>query len=380
VQDWLRDEKKGTWILILDNIDDASFLLEAHGTSLGVQPNDSCGPNGLGGENARPLVSYLPQCQNGSILITTRSRGTALKLVEKRDIIPVEPMEGAHAMALFTSKLQNPEKLGIEFCEEDTAELVAVLEFMPLAIVQAAAYISERAPRCSVQQYLEQFRKSDRKRMSLLDHEGGQLRRDREAKNSIIITWQLSFDYIRQTRLSAADLLSLMCFFDHQGIPETLLKSRTKQGDDNRAQEEHDDEWETDEDQSSQSSQNEDFEKDVVALRSFSFISINADSTTFKMHSLVQLATRKWIEAHGQLEKWKQKFIRNLYEKFPTGEHENWTLCQALFPHVKSAAAQQPQAQDSLRCWASILYKAAWYAWKIGNGAESEKENAWFGT
>ena len=27
VHDWLRDEKNGKWLLILDNIDDASFLL-----------------------------------------------------------------------------------------------------------------------------------------------------------------------------------------------------------------------------------------------------------------------------------------------------------------------------------------------------------------
>jgi hypothetical protein len=51
-------------------------------------------------------------------------------------------------------------------------------EFMPLAIVQAAAYISQRAPRSSVQQYLEEFRKSDRKKRSLLNHEAGHLRRE----------------------------------------------------------------------------------------------------------------------------------------------------------------------------------------------------------
>jgi hypothetical protein len=31
--DWLRDERKGKWVLILDNIDDAGFLLEAQGAS-----------------------------------------------------------------------------------------------------------------------------------------------------------------------------------------------------------------------------------------------------------------------------------------------------------------------------------------------------------
>jgi hypothetical protein len=160
-------------------------------------------------------MSIVPQSQNGSILITSRSREAALKLIEPSDIITVEPMDEAHALALFKKKL------GKQGESQDVAELAAALEFMPLAIAQAAAYISQRAPRYSVQQYLEEFRKSDRKKTSLLNHEGGQLRRDREAKNSIIITWQISFDYILQTRPSAADLLSLMSFFDRQGIPGT---------------------------------------------------------------------------------------------------------------------------------------------------------------
>ena len=145
--------------------------------------------------------------------MTTRSREVALKLVEQSDIIAVEPMDEAHALELFEKKM------GKQDDSKDVVDLATALEFMPLAIVQAAAYISQRAPRCSVQQYLEEFRKSDRKKTSLLNHEGGQLRRDWEAKNSIIITWQISFDHIRQARPSAADLLSLMSFSTGKGYP-----------------------------------------------------------------------------------------------------------------------------------------------------------------
>jgi len=152
--------------------------------------------------------------------MTTRSGEVASKLVEQSDIIAVEPMDEAHALELFEKKM------GKQDDSKDVVDLATALEFMPLAIVQAAAYISQRAPRCSVQQYLEEFRKSDRKKTSLLNHEGGQLRReggqlrrDLEAKNSIIITWQISFDHIRQARPSAADLLSLMSFSTGKGYP-----------------------------------------------------------------------------------------------------------------------------------------------------------------
>jgi len=65
MHDWLCDDRKGDWILILNNVNDASFLIETRSTSQNRQRNST------DSEYLRPLVSYLPQCPNGSILITT---------------------------------------------------------------------------------------------------------------------------------------------------------------------------------------------------------------------------------------------------------------------------------------------------------------------
>lgn len=67
---------------------------------------------------------------------------------------------------------------------------------------------------------------SDRRKTGLLNQEAGHLRRDEETKNSILITWQISFNHIRSTRRSAADLLSLISFFNQQGIHEALLRGQ----------------------------------------------------------------------------------------------------------------------------------------------------------
>ena len=194
VHDWLQDSK-GLWLLILDNVDDARFLLEAEPHS-DDQSNSDTAP--------RRLRDYLPQSQSGSILVTTRSRQAVLQLVKQDDTITVKPMDGEEAITLLKTKLRVREDGG----DDTIAQLANTLDFMPLAIVQAAAYISQRMPRYSIRQYLEEFVKGDRKRTSLLKYKGGQLRRDAEAENSIIITWQISFDYIRDIRPSAADLLS----------------------------------------------------------------------------------------------------------------------------------------------------------------------------
>jgi len=361
VQNWLHDEKNGKWLLILDNLDDASFLFDSRNTSPTTLPGE------LSSQSSRPLGSYLPWSRNGSILVTTRSRIAASKLVEEREIIRVEPMDEIQAVALFERKVGGHSE------RKDAAQLVAVLEFMPLAIVQAAAYIKQRAPRCSVRKYTEKFERSEEGKTSLLNYEAGQLRRDYEANNSIVTTWQISFDHINQTRPSAADLLSLMSFFDRQGIPEDLVRGQNNIGDERLETGDKCGEEDNDTDCAAESSINDQFEEDIMTLRNYSFINVTEDTTIFEMHSLVQLATRRWLEAHGQLERWKQQYIKNLRAAFPTGHYENWGKCQALFPHAKSALAQQPESEEILREWAVIQYRAAWYAWEKGSYGDAEK-------
>lgn len=117
----------------------------------------------------------------------------------------------------------------------------------------------------------------------------------------------------------------------------------------------------------------DDFEENIVMLKNYSMISTSADGAVFEMHRLVQLATRKWLEAHGQLEFWKQRFIEILHNAFQTGDFETWSLCQPLFSRVQSAVTQRPNTEDMLQKWANLLHRAAWFAYTKGDFIESEK-------
>jgi hypothetical protein len=102
------------------------------------------------------------------------------------------------------------------------------------------------------------------------------------------MTWQISFDSIRESRQSAADFLSLMSFFDRQGIPEALLQSRSEQRHKEPRNSDNDDDGNDDDDASeSQSSVPNDFKGNILILRRYSLLSINADQRTFNMHGLV---------------------------------------------------------------------------------------------
>ncbi|KAJ5967735.1 Tetratricopeptide-like helical [Penicillium viridicatum] len=375
VENWLRDEKIGKWVCILDNIDDDQLLAM----------------RSLANASNKPLLEYVPRSQNGSVIITSRSREVALKLVDHKGLVEVNPMERSEALELFQRKLGESQ----ESESQESEELVDVLEFMPLAIVQAASYIRNRAPRYSVSQYLTDFQKSDREATKLLRKEAGHVYRDWEAKNSILVTWQISFDYIRQTKPSAADLLSLMSFFDRQGIPESLVRHRPKANYSSRSTsellsdssdgetsesdivpEDYSDEEASESDagpddssdrETSESDTGPDFEDDITTLRDYSFISIS-ENGTFTMHRLVQLTTHVWLKSDGQIDQWKDKFISTLYDEFPTtGEYENWERCRLLFPHVKSAMSQRPTSPDAQHQWATLLYRCAWYASTSGN-------------
>ncbi|PMB63415.1 Kinesin light chain [Beauveria bassiana] len=384
VHDWLQDEKKGLWVIILDNVDDVSFLKQS-------RPDTQGEATSIETAYPRQLVSYIPYCPHGSVLVTSRSKGAALELVEHADIILIEPMNENDALRLFQKKLGQSDN---EAC---TTELAAALEYMPLAIVQAAAYVIQMRPRYSLQKYLDEFLRNDRRKTKLLSQTGGELRRDAEAKNSILITWHISFDYIRKSRPSAADLLSLMSFCDRQGIPDVLLRSpndQTRRDDeqnqrdgicDSGVRDEHtnagDDESidsgsDSDSDLAEQQSNYSDidrFESDVVTLRNFSFIIANEDGTTFEMHRLVQLATLQWLRAQDVYDQWRREFLVRLCAEFPSGEYENWSKCQALFPHALSVSTQRPATNDSIQEWATVLYRAAWFALEQGKGTEAEE-------
>jgi hypothetical protein len=132
-----------------------------------------------------------------------------------------------------------------------------------------------------------------------------------------------------------------MSFFDRQGIPEGLLRNRVEIGNRYRNLENPDsnNEGHEDEDSGLETSITDKFDDDILMLRNYSFIFVSIDKITFGMHRLVQLATRKWLEDHRQLERWKQQYIKSLRTEFPARKYENWAKCRALFPHIQLALA-----------------------------------------
>jgi tetratricopeptide (TPR) repeat protein len=265
------------------------------------------------------------------------------------------------------------------------ADLVEALEYMPLAISQAGAYIQQLAPRTSISKYLEEFRRSERRKLSLLNRDKESLRRDRSASNSVIVTWQISFESIRSERPSAADLLSLMSFFDRQGIPDWLVRPPdnivSHEGDADKGKGDVSDDSESEDDDNSDTSSASDasedsaaqtFEDDLLMLRNYCLISLNKTGDIFEMHNLVQLAMRKWLSVDKRTETFKEQFIDRIARAFPTGEYSNWAKCEMLFAHVDRLVEHRPLGGKPLEEWAQALYNGSWYAQEQGRYSLAE--------
>ncbi|KAF1818788.1 uncharacterized protein K489DRAFT_390952 [Dissoconium aciculare CBS 342.82] len=346
-RNWLRERATRKWLIVLDNADEVDFLVERT-------------------DRKASLLELLPVHDQGAVLITSRSMSAAARLVERSAIVPVMPMNKEQATALLEKKLGRG---------KDNRALAAALDYMPLAMTQAAAYIQQRGMRSSIAKYLEKLQKSDRLKKSVLDEDAGDLRRDPEAKNAIILTWQISFEHIRKVRHSAADLLSLMCFCDRQAIPSVLLQVSDKdERRDSIARERADDGESTSGSGSEDSSQaEEEFDKDVAILEGFAFVSSTIDSSTFEMHRLVQLATRRWLDSQGEADHWKKVFARSLDDAFPSGAYENWEMCQKLLPHAIAAMSLKMKDRNALLHKASICNRGGLYMREQGLFSRSEE-------
>ena len=410
VRGWLCDESNGRWVMIVDNADDSSVFFSPIDGIQATRVNGSYPPT-------QSLADFLPQSSNGSILITSRSREVAFRLTGSHaDIIPANPMDQVHALVLLRKKL------GDGFEQNDAVALVEALDYIPLAITQTAAYISERAPRITVSKYLQILKRGDRDKAKLLEKDVGDFRRDGMASNSVIATWQISFEHIREERPSAARLLSLMSLFDRQGIPESLLRRRVLESSTQHIPHKRPlatrlrslmrlSDWQetpkftpertrrkrplttrlrslvsrsnslevpesllVGRDQGDDDARS-DFEDDLHTLNNYSLITTDIEGGCFEMHRLVQFSTRKWLELRGELEHWKEKYVTLMDYSYPVGEYENRIICRALFPHAQAVIASRPTEGNALEAWASVLFKAAWYANDMGNYQTAKEMN-----
>ncbi|KAH8745450.1 hypothetical protein F5882DRAFT_312735, partial [Hyaloscypha sp. PMI_1271] len=131
------------------------------------------------GPGSGRLIDYLPRSEQGCIVFTTRDRKTAVKLAH-RNVVEVLEMDENVAIQLLQKCLVNSDLVNNR---PDTAALLKELTYLPLAIVQASAYINEN--RITFMDYLSLLADQEEAVIDLLSEEFEDDRRYDNIKNPV---------------------------------------------------------------------------------------------------------------------------------------------------------------------------------------------------
>jgi len=270
------------WLLIFDNVDDIALVQE-----------------------------FLPTRGNGAVILTTRLHavGKHLRKIE----LDTLSLEESRQFLLERVRAARPQAPEDPAGKEDQAveQLCTLLDGLPLALDQAAAYMEEHQATVTdyVARYLQQ-------RTALLRLQNSVDRHDYPA--SVATTWLLSFQQVARANSAAADLLYLLAFLHPDTIPEALLQEgaaalgphlQTVVEEPARLQEA------------------------LSLVQQYSLIRRNAETGMLSIHRLVQAVIQDGLEV-AQVRQWGERAVRLVNHAFPEGEFTDWDRCEQLLPHA----------------------------------------------
>ena len=298
VKSWLERKDHGQWLMIIDDADDAQlFPGRLAGSAKGSASNEE-----------GDLSRYIPECTHGSILITSRNRKVALGLSTTAGVFQVRQLNNDESVQLLRTRL-----VGDHLESDELSALSSLLEYLPLALVQAAASVEEY--QIPISEYLKLLKESDQALANSLSKEFENAWTDRGGPCSVTTTWILSFELIQQQNPLAGELLLLLSLFDRQAIPKEFLFSYSKQRKDQTP------------------IGPLELTSSIGVLKGFSFVAEEMDGSLY-MHRLTQLVIREWLVKHRRMEHFAGQALLAVLHKYPNVNFYNRATCRKYHPHA----------------------------------------------
>jgi|SRR5450755_3774146 tetratricopeptide (TPR) repeat protein len=309
VKYWL--ETNTSWLLILDNVEDLRMVHE-----------------------------YLPSTPRGHILLTTRTQ-VAGGIATRQEIEKMEPEEGALLLLRRASLIAPGESLATVPQTErmHPIAIANLLDGLPLAIDQAAAYIEETG--ATLSSFIEIY---DKRRAKLLNERGGV---QPDHPEPVSTTWSLAFERVELANPAAAELLRLFAFLHPDAIADELIrKGAPHLG------------------AALEATANDAYElnRAIGELRKYSLVRRNPDGTTLSLHRLVQAVLIDAMDEQTQRQ-WAERTVLAVNEAFPAVDFTLWQDCQRYLPHAQRCFALIQQ-------WSMTFPEAAELLNKVGRFLE----------
>ncbi|KAL4985433.1 violaceus kinesin [Aspergillus falconensis] len=297
VKSYLSQGSSGKWLLIFDNADDMDMWFGGSAAAAG-------------------LVDFIPQNEQGRVLFTTRNRKLAVKLASSFVIEILEP-DAQTGLKILEKALIRKDHLE----ERDaTIALLGQLMFLPLAIIQAAAYINSND--LGVSDYITLLQEQEPDVIDLLSEDFGDDGRYQEIQNPVATTWLVSFQKIQESNQLAADYLSFMACVNPRDIPQSLLPPAKSKRDKLEA---------------------------IGLLKGFAFVSEQVQDHALSLHRLVRLSARNWLRKHQQFHQQIRKTADQLDRVFPDDNYANRKLWREYLPHALSLLNEKEFEEELMK-------------------------------
>ncbi|KAL9072661.1 MAG: hypothetical protein Q9157_005014 [Trypethelium eluteriae] len=253
-----------------------------------------------------------------------------------RNLFKVDRMMVDDAVSLLYKVFEGPNVPSLN----DATSLAASLDYLPLALVQAASYIQR--PGMDIQKYLTLL-KSDP--LSILSKPFVAVGRLADVPHALAATWNVTFKHLRAHHYRAAKLFSCMSFLDPQAIPQSLLPGiKDKEVESKEA---------------------------ISTLISFSLITKRMPDpeagsvdpkdplaeTYYDVHPLVHLITREWIKVDKKVDIHGGPMLEKVSKTYPDGwlDWPRFRWHSALDPHAVAVLRWTDSLRDKPSRWNRLI-------------------------
>jgi tetratricopeptide (TPR) repeat protein len=182
----LSQESIGQWLMIVDNAD--HFEMFYHNDN-----KDS---------GSAILSEYLPFSTLGAILFTTRDHEAAIRYAGS-NVINIDEMDDTESRELLQQSLQNKQLINDY---QGTTKLLELLAHLPLAIMQAAAYLNAKGS--TISEYLRIYEESSDNTIKLLSKDFEDIMRYPNIKNPLMSMMNPASSLDQQGKYAEAEAMN----------------------------------------------------------------------------------------------------------------------------------------------------------------------------
>jgi hypothetical protein len=353
-----RIEVDPCWVLILDNADNLAVFGVGR-----TQPS---------AEEKHSLCDFVPRGPAGTVLWTSRDKRIGGSLVGARRAIHVGSMTEGEARRLLETV--RDKEIG-EAEAQGAMALLTELEWLPLAVSQAAAYM--RRTSTPIHEYLSRLRRRIKRWEVLRKTEFDRHRRG-HVSNSVLQTWDISIEHVREENQMACNILHALAYLDNQNIPFGLIAKLAEiMGRPAGNREAMSASSAGNRDQDGNQDDNNDVLAATVLLQDFSFLRLRTSDDrrrAYDMHKLVQEATQCSLRQETRRtdeRRFSEVALRAVADLFPERRRELWEECERYLVHAQHAAGWAELCKGEVEA-AALLTGVSEYLYDRGRWRERE--------